>query len=247
MKKYSYVGISFVILVFGILVIPEIIDRINQHEVVGSNRSDTREEREIASAEPLSYIMVEGEKKKVPEFKFIDQKGDTITNKDYAGKVYVVEFFFSTCPTICPIMKKNLLEVQKQFEGNDDFGIASFSIDATHDTPEVLKEYAAKNGITHSNWHLMTGENEDIYALANSGFNVFVGRDSEVPGGFVHSGYFALVDQDGYIRSRKDKFGNPIVYYRGSVEQGIEVLPGEEEPQTDILIQDIKKLLQNDL
>ena len=246
MKKYSYIGVSFIILIFGIIVIPEIIDRVNEKEVVDSNRTDSREARAIASAEPLSYIELNGEKKKVPDFKFVDQNGDTISNKDYKGKVYVVEFFFSTCPTICPIMKENLVEVQNEFKEAKDFGIASFSIDPSHDTPEVLKKYAEDNNITHPNWHLMTGKSEDIYALANTGFNVFVGEDAEVPGGFVHSGYFALVDQDGYIRSRKDQFGNPLIYYRGSVEQGIEVQPGEEEPQTDILIQDIKKLLQND-
>ena len=246
MKKYSYIGVSFIILIFGIIVIPEIIERVNDSEVVGTNRSDSREARAIASAEPLSYIIVNDKKKHVPQFNFVDQNGDTISNKDYEGKVYVVEFFFSTCPTICPIMKENLVQVQNEFKEEENFGIASFSIDPQHDTPEVLKEYAKNNNISHPNWHLMTGPNQDIYALANSGFNVFVGEDAEVPGGFVHSGYFALIDQDGYIRSRKDKFGNPLVYYRGSVEEGIQVQPGEEEPQTDILIQDIKKLLQND-
>ena len=247
MKKYSYIGISFVVLVFGILVIPEIVERMNESGIVRSSRSDTREERAIALAEDLSYIVINEEKKKVPQFEFVNQSGDTISNEDYEGKVYVVEFFFSTCPTICPIMKDNLVQVQNEFRGNDHFGIASFSIDTKHDTPEVLKEYAANNNITHPNWHLMTGETEDIYSLANDGFNVFVGEDAQVPGGFVHSGYFALVDQDGYIRSRKDRFGNPLIYYRGSVKQGDPVGPGEEEPQTDILIQDIKKLLQNDL
>lgn len=244
MKNYSYIGISFVILIFGIIVIPEIIDRWGSKEVVESNRSDTRADR-AAAAEPLAFIELNGERKKVPPFEFVDQHGDTITNEDYRGKIYVVEFFFSTCPSICPVMKKNLLEVQKSFSDEDAFGIASFSIDPTHDTPEVLKEYAAENGIEHPNWHLLTGKGTEVYELANKGFNIYAGEDADVPGGFAHSGYFALVDRNGYIRSRKDQFGNPIVYYRGFVEEGSVTNPEEEQPQTDILIQDIKNLLND--
>ena len=245
MKNYSYIGISLVILIFGIIVVPEIIDRVGTENVVSSSRSDGREERK-ASSEPLSFVLVNGEKKKIPAFQFVDQEGDTITNKDYEGKVFIAEFFFSTCPTICPIMKENLVAVQEEFKGNDDFGIASFSIDPIHDTPAVLKEYAKLNGIEHQNWHLMTGDREKIYDLANSGFNIYAGQNPEAEGGFEHSGYFALIDKDGYIRSRKDKFGNPIIYYRGSVERNKVVGAGEEEPQIDILIQDVKKLLKDD-
>ena len=244
MKNYSYIGISLVILIFGIIVIPEIIEKVNNKEVVDDNRSDTRVDRATA-AEELAYIELSGSRKKVPEFEFVDQHGDTITNKDYAGKIYVVEFFFSTCPSICPIMKENLLEVQEEFKDEDAFGIASFSIDPTHDTPKVLKEYAAANGIEHPNWHLLTGKGTKVYDLANKGFNIYAGEDADVPGGFAHSGYFALVDKNGYIRSRRDEFGNPIVYYRGSIKAGSATSPEEEQPETDILIQDIKNLLDD--
>ncbi|MDX1753483.1 MAG: SCO family protein [Salinimicrobium sediminis] len=245
MKRYSYIGIAFVILIFGIIVIPEIIERIQDDETVTSNRSDGQAER-AAESQELSYIMVNEERKKVPPFEFVDQHGDTISNKDYEGKVYVAEFFFSTCPTICPIMKDNLVKVQNEFLENKNFGIASFSIDPQHDTPEVLKEYAERNNVKHSNWHLLTGEREAIYELANSGFNIYAGEDPAAEGGFAHSGYFALVDKEGYIRSRKDKFGNPIIYYRGSVPYNANVKPGEEEPQTDILIADAKRLVNEE-
>lgn len=245
MKNYSYIGISLVILIFGIIVIPEIVDRVQDSSVVSSNRSDTKEERAAVSKEELSYIVMNGEKRRIPDFSFVDQKGDTITNKDYEGKVFIAEFFFTTCPTICPIMNRNLVELQEEFKGNEDFGVASFSIDPAHDTPEVLKEYAKLNGITHKNWHLMTGDREAIYDLANSGFNIYAGEDPDAQGGFAHSGYFALIDQEGFIRSRNDKFGNPIIYYRGSVERGKTVGVGEEEPQIDILEQDIKRLLKD--
>lgn len=245
MKNYSYIGISFIILIFGIIFIPRIIDTVKEHKIVESDRLNIPQEgvSESANESPLSYIMVNGEKKRIPDFEFTDQNGKTISNKDYHGKVFVVEFFFSTCPSICPIMKENLVVVQNEFKGNNNFGIASFSIDPEHDTPKVLSEYADANGIEHPNWHLLTGEREKIYDLANDGFNIYVGQDPEVAGGFAHSGYFALIDQEGFIRSRNDKFGNPIIYYRGSVERGTEIAPGGEQPEVDILIEDIKKLL----
>ena len=244
MKNYSYVGISLVILIFGIIFIPKIIDRINDDEVVSSDRlNKPRLKDSKDTGEALSYIVLDGEKKKAPEFEFVNQNGDTISNEDYEGKVYLVEFFFTTCPTICPIMNKNLVEIQQVFKGQDDFGIASFSIDPNHDTPEVLAEYAQNYGIDSPNWNLMTGDRSDIYRLANQGFGLYAGEDSDAAGGFAHQGMFALVDQEGYIRSRVDQFGNPLIYYRGSVERNKSVARGEEEPQIDILIEDINKLL----
>lgn len=245
MKNYSYIGISFIILIFGIIFIPKIIDRVGRNEIVSSSRSDAAKERTEESG-ALSYITVNESRKKIPPFEFINQEGDTITNEDYEGKVYIAEFFFTTCPTICPVMNRNLVEVQNEFKGNSDFGIASFSIDPAHDTPEVLREYAEVNDIEHANWHLLTGDREKIFELANSGFNIYAGEDPNVAGGFAHSGYFALIDQEGYVRSRTDRFGNPIVYYRGSVEKGKVVGPGDEEPQIEILIEDAKNLLKNE-
>lgn len=244
MKNYSYIGISLVILVFGIIFIPKIIDRINEDEVVSSDRLNIQREKSTEkSGEALSYIEINGEKKKAPQFEFINQEGDTITNEDYKDKVYLVEFFFTTCPTICPIMNKNLVEIQDEFNNREDFGIASFTIDPGHDTPEVLNEYAQNYGIDHPNWNLMTGDREKIYQLANKGFGLYAGEDAQAAGGFAHQGMFALVDQEGFIRSRKDQFGNPLIYYRGSVERKKTVATDEEAPQIDILIEDIKKLL----
>src|SRR5690606_13296483 len=92
----------------------------------------------------------------IPEFSFTNQNGKTITNESYKGKVYVVEFFFSTCPSICPIMNRNMKKLQDAFYGNPNFGIASFTIDPKTDTPEVLKIYAENYGATHPNWHFLT-------------------------------------------------------------------------------------------
>lgn len=241
MKNTSYIGISLIILIFGIIFIPKIIDRIANDEVVKNDRLNIG--KGFTNSDELSYVELYGENKKVPDFQLVNQNGDTISNKDYLGKVYVVEFFFTTCPSICPIMNKNLIGVEKELGENKDFGIVSISIDPQHDTSEVLKQYAENYGIDNPNWNFLTGDREKIYTLANKGFGIFASTDETVPGGFAHSGMFALVDREGYIRSRVDQFGNPIIYYKGSIERGASVLEGEEEPQIDILIKDIKKLL----
>lgn len=224
MKKYSYVGISLVILVFGIWVVNELVSR--------------------NSKESLAYIEIEGKKKKVPEFEFVNQNGDTISDEDYLGKVYVVEFFFATCPTICPIMNENLLEVQDEFYGNMNFGIASFTINPKDDTPEVLKEYAEELGVKHPHWNFLTGNQDNIYELANKGFNIYAQESENAEGGFEHSGFFALIDQEGYIRSRTDEAGNPIIFYQGSVPRNETGGESHETQQIDILIEDIEILLK---
>ncbi len=205
-KNYSYIGISFIILIFGIWAVPKIIKNISEPDLATIG--------------------------KVPAFSFTDQNGETITNETFKDKIYIVEFFFTTCPSICPIMTENMIKIQDAFLGNPKVGIASFSIDPAHDTPAVLKEYAANKGITKPQWHLLTGEKEKIFKLANEGFNLYVGETSGAGGGFEHSGFFALIDQEGNIRSRIDENGNPIVYYDGLEDKGIQMLK-----------EDIKKLL----
>src|SRR5680860_386272 len=241
MKNKSYIGISLIILIFGIIFIPKIIDRISKGSVVEADRLSINKKTEETAE--LDYITQYGERKKVPDFKFVNQDGDTITNKDYLGKVYVVEFFFTTCQSICPIMRENLVDIQNKLKGNENFGIVSITIDPEHDTPQVLKEYAQEHKVTNPNWNFLTGDLKVIYDMANIGFGIFADEDETVPGGFAHSGLFALIDKEGYVRSREDKFGNPIIYYRGSIKQNISITEGEEAPQIDVLVEDIKKLL----
>lgn len=245
MKKtnYSYIGIAFVILVFGIIFIPKIIDRISKGDVIrNESRTDFVDDKKEAISD-LAFIEINGEPKKVPTFSFTNQEGKTITNKDYEEKVYVVEFFFSTCPTICPRMNANLIQIQNTFEDFENFGVASFTINPEHDTPEVLKVYANKYGVTNPNWHLLTGDKEAIYKLSNTGFNIYVGEEEEAEGGFEHSGNFALIDKNGFIRSRKDDFGNPIIYYRGIASESEKVDIDGAPEQISALKEDIKKLL----
>lgn len=242
--NYSYIGIAFILLVFGIIFIPKIIDRISEGDIVREElRSEDINEVNL-DTQDLMYLNINGEPKKVPEFSFVNQNGDTITQEDYLGKVYVAEFFFTTCPSICPKMNRNLVQIQNTFKGFEDFGVASFTITPEIDTPEVLKQYAENYGITNPNWHLMTGDKEEIYDLANLGFNIYVGENNEIEGGFEHSGNFALIDKEGYIRSRSDKYGNPIIFYKGILGEGEQPEEDEAPQEISILKEDIAKLLK---
>jgi protein SCO1/2 len=129
-------------------------------------------------------------------------------------------------------MTESMLKIQNEFLGNPNVAIASFSIDPEYDTSAILKEYAQNKGITKPQWHLLTGEKEKIFKLANEGFNLYVGETPEVDGGFEHSGFFALIDQNGKIRSRIDENENPIIYYDGLEDKAVKMLK-----------EDIKKLL----
>lgn len=201
MKKNSYIAITFVILIFGIWAVPKIVARFNKNELVKFE--------------------------KVPSFEFENQYGKLITNKDYQNKVYVVEFFFTSCPTICPIMNENMVKIQNEFYGNPSFGIVSISIDPERDSPEVLKAYADQKGATLKNWNFLTGEKEAIYSFSNDGFRLYAGENKDAEGGFEHSGLFALIDKEGFIRSRTVMNGdneNPIKFYNGLEEKEIQWL-----------------------
>ena len=238
--NYSYVGIALIVLIFGIIFIPRIVDRVSNDDIT---REESRSKNVTNSNdETLGYLVINGEKKKVPSFQFIDQNGKMISDEDYLGKVYLVEFFFSTCPTICPLMNKNLVAIQNELADFENFGIASFTINPEVDTPEVLKDYAERYGVTNPDWHFMTGDKEQIMNLTNEGFNLYAAAVEGVPGGFEHSGNFALIDKEGYIRSRLEN-GNPIIYYNGIISESEGVNDEGQPEQISILKEDIKKLL----
>jgi protein SCO1/2 len=214
-KNKSYIGISFIVLIFGIYAIPKIVDRIKNDEVVKGNRLDNVGLKGSASTAKLETIGP------APKFELTNQDNIKISNQSYKGKVYVLEFFFTTCPSICPKMNLSMLEIEKTFFGNPNFGIVSITIDPAHDTSKVLKEHAKALGVKSTNWNFLTGDKETILNLSNKGFNLYAGENAKVNGGFEHSGLFALIDKDGNIRSRKDDFGNPILYYDGLDKKGV--------------------------
>ncbi|MBB4806555.1 protein SCO1/2 [Chryseobacterium defluvii] len=183
---------------------------------------------------------------KIPDFELTDQNNKKITNKDMLGKVYLVEFFFSQCPTICPVMNTNMKAIEKEINDND-FGIISISIDPQNDTPEILRRHAARIGVKSSNWHFLTGDRTYIGNLADN-FNIYVGDEEDEGESLNHSGMIALVDKDGNIRCRYNKDNTPILYYSGlnyeDPEGKIPKLTGKYHPDRETLIEDIRKLLK---
>lgn len=158
----------------------------------------------------------------IADFRLVDQDSVWITNETFAGKVYVSDFFFTSCPTICPVMKQQMLRVYEKFETNDQVAILSHTIDPTYDTAPVLKDYAGKLGVNTNKWKFVTGDSDYIYDLGETSYMVMTDEDEEAEGGFIHSGAFLLVDKERQIRG----------VYDGTVEE-----------QVGLLLNDIDKLL----
>jgi protein SCO1 len=155
----------------------------------------------------------------IPDFEFINQYGKTVNQNDFKGhKIYVSDFFFTSCPTICPKMKTQMLRLFKQFEGDKSISFLSHTIDPRHDTVPVLKDYAQKLGIEGNQWQLVTGDKEVIYKIALKGYMATANEDSTAAGGFVHSGAFILVDKllrvrgiyDGTVPAEVDQLAKDI-------------------------------------
>ncbi len=160
---------------------------------------------------------------KIEDYKFVDQDSAWVTPATFEGKIYVADFFFTSCPTICPIMKTQMLRVYEKYETNPEVMMLSHSIDPKHDTVAVLKEFADRLGVKSDKWHFITGNKDDIFKLGQTSYMVAATEDSSEPGGYIHSGAFILVDKDRRIRG----------FYDGTVAE-----------QVDKLMMDMDKLLK---
>ena len=136
----------------------------------------------------------------VAPFKFVNQNGDTITEKTFTNQAYVVDYFFTSCPTICPKVKEQELLIYDTFKDDKNLSLLSVSIDPKYDDVKRLKWYADKLEINEGNWHLVTGDKDFIYDIADDFFHIAI-EDQDVPGGFDHDGRLVLVDKDKHIRS----------------------------------------------
>jgi protein SCO1/2 len=152
-------------------------------------------------------------KQPIAPFGFINQNGDTVTETDVNGKIWVADFFFTSCPTICPKMKTEMLRVWETFKDENRVMILSHTIDPEHDTREVLKEFADRLEITGNRWQFLTGNKDSIYAMAER-YMISAEEDPSAPGGFVHSGAFVLLDGERRIRG----------YYDGTNPQAVDTL-----------------------
>ncbi|WP_456462594.1 SCO family protein [Reichenbachiella sp.] len=150
----------------------------------------------------------------IADFAFYDQDSTLITNETFKNQIYVSDFFFTSCPTICPKMKKQMLRIYEKFEETPEVAILSHTIDPTHDNVSILNEYAEALGVNSSKWHFVTGDEDTIYHIGEKSYMVTAGEDSEAPGGYIHSGAFLLVDDQRRIRG----------VYDGTMEEQVDML-----------------------
>jgi protein SCO1/2 len=140
----------------------------------------------------------------VPNFSLTNQDGLEVNENTTKGEIYVADFFFVTCPTICPRMKKNLLTVYEAYKGNPNILLLSHTIDPEHDSVAVLKDFAERLGADSKQWHFLTGNRDSIYELATHGYYATALPDSTEPGGYVHSGGLILIDKNRRVRGIYD-------------------------------------------
>ncbi|MBT3647058.1 MAG: SCO family protein [Flavobacteriales bacterium] len=163
----------------------------------------------------------EAELGQIRAFEFVDQDGNAVNHSTINGKIYVTDFFFTSCPTICPKMKQQMLRIYEEFEAEEDLILLSHSIDPKRDSVGRLKTFADKLGITSDRWHLVTGEKDSIYSMAKH-YMIAAQKDDLALGGYAHSGQFLLIDKKRQIRG----------IYDGTVAEDV-----------DILMEDIRILL----
>ncbi len=153
-------------------------------------------EREVVNGDTVYHT--------IGPFQFVNQDSVLVTNQTVAGKIYVADFFFTSCRTICPVMKSQMLRVYEKVKDDNDVLILSHTIDPEYDTVALLRDFAERLGVSSKTWHFLTGNQDDIYDIAEKGYFSTVMEDSLEPDGFIHSGAFLLIDRKQRIRGKYD-------------------------------------------
>jgi protein SCO1 len=166
-------------------------------------------EREVVGSDTVYHT--------ISDFKFVDQDSSEVTNGTYQNKIYVADFFFTSCRTICPKMKTQMLRVYDSIENNPDVLLLSHTIDPEYDTVGLLHDFANRLGVKSSKWHFVTGNKEDIYKIAQTSYFATAMEDKSEPDGFIHSGAFLLIDKQRRIRGK----------YDGTLEEDVNRLLGD--------------------
>ena len=162
----------------------------------------------------------------IPAFKLLNQDSTLITNDTFKGKIYVADFFFTSCNTICPIMHRNMKKIFDNYKDNADVMFLSHTIDFKYDTPSVLKKYAQKLGVDGPKWQFAYGAKDTVYTLATKSYLVSVAQDDNDKQGYVHQGFLILIDKDKRIRGAYDGTNPEQV---AQLEKDIPVLLAEEK------------------
>lgn len=178
----------------------------------------------------IEYKVVDGKEvadtvyPKMIDFTYLNQDSIKISSKQMKGKIWIAEFFFTTCPTICKPMTKQMIRLNKNTNDiAEHLQFISFTINPKNDSPSVLKKYIKDNKIQTKNWQFFTGDEEETHRLGIENFQLFAGQDPSIAGGYAHSGEFTLVDKEGYVRG---------------------VYLGTNPKEVDKLEQDLRKLLK---
>ncbi len=159
---------------------------------------------------------------RIADFKFVNQDSTIVTNASFKNKIYVADFFFINCPSICPEMSKQMYRVYEKFLENEHVSLLSHTIDPSYDTVAALSNYARLLGVNSTKWQFVTGDKEQIYDIGETSYMVVANEDENAPGGFIHSSAFLLIDKERQVRG----------VYDGTIAS-----------QVDLLMKDIDKLL----
>ena len=179
-----------------------------------------------------SLVQHIGYNHKIAPFTFTNQNGEKVTNKEYEGKIYVADFFFTTCQTICPKMTDNMVWLQDKIKDNPKVKLLSHTVFPDEDTVEVLKKYAKEKGVIDAKWNLVTGNQNDIYKIARQSYLVVKTGKPEEMFDMVHTENFVLVDQKGRIRG----------FYNGlNIDKNV-----KDEKNLTQLVEDIEFLSEKD-
>jgi len=180
--------------------------------IAGCNSS--KKEKALPIMGRTEYTLNDTIYHQVKDFSFVNQDSVIVTGKTFEDKIYVTDFFFTSCPTICPIMKTQMLRVYENIKDYDDVAILSHTIDPEYDTVALLKDFSERLGVSAPKWHFVTGDKFKIYEQAQRSYMVTAAEDKSAPGGAIHSGAFILVDKEKHIRG----------FYDGTVAEDVDEL-----------------------
>ncbi|MCC7332307.1 MAG: SCO family protein [Flavobacteriales bacterium] len=195
-------------ILIAILLLPSIVYLFLYSSKHNFNRLEFIGPRTTISNEKGGYDTIYHQ---IPYFEFINQDGNKITRDNLLGHVYVVDFFFVSCPSICPKMTTNMGYLQSKFKDNKNLRFLSITVNPEADSVSVLADYAKKVHADTKSWHFVTGNKDSIYNVAFSGFFVSVQKDSIAPGGFLHSNMLILIDKNAHIRGYFDGTTHKVV------------------------------------
>lgn len=172
--------------------------------VVGLISSCTKTEKPLPIFGQREVVNGDTVYHKIAKFQFVDQDSAIVTNDTFKDQIYVADFFFTTCRTICPIMKTQMLRVYEATANMPDVKLLSHTIDPKYDTVALLHEFAKRLGVSSDRWHFVTGAQDSIYKIAQTSYFATAMEDKSEPDGFIHSGAFLLIDKDQRIRGKYD-------------------------------------------